>query len=310
VFAVALGAWGCGGVQPSKETLSLRAARERLFEENLAGYQRQDPDETAALVQLAHYHDAQETFDLAALTELLGPEFELRYYTTDDRLQIQDRSTFLDKRRGWTRHAERPQRLVISAKASYKQASGGRVALTALTTYKSKYFNPRFLEVFVFGKHRGSWLLERIFMYPMLPPRPELYEPLVFQAEYLTSKRSLIGLDSAMVVEGPDRVLDRMARLSVAPKRSERGRQGPLVIFFKEPPPDGTAINVVETQLQGFGRTPRGNWSPYTSSVTVQRNGNPYYFLLGAGWFGFNYDVSVEVTVSGVRVAETYLNIQ
>src|SRR5262249_16432983 len=101
VFAVVLGTWGCGGVQQSKEALNLRAGRERLFEENLAGYQRQDPDEAAALAQLARYHDAQETFDLATLGELLAPEFELRYYTTDEKLQIQDRTTFLGKRRGW-----------------------------------------------------------------------------------------------------------------------------------------------------------------------------------------------------------------
>ena len=302
---------GCASVQVSPEIREAKKAREQLFEENLPSYKSRTVEEAELVKKIVeNYKHGYETFDLALISKILSPDFELRYYFQEDQVQIQSHGEYLDKRKVWKPRADPHRKLLVSIKASHYDEKKNRHTITMLTTYRSKYFNPRFLEVLVFEK-KGGWVLRRVLMYPMHPPRPELYEVRIFFGEYLTGKRSIRGVDveDGMVTEGPDVPFERYVRLSKVGPRSEAGGQGPLVIIFSEPPPDGAEIQTSEQQLEGFGGVPR-TFTPYTGFVRVSRGGNPYYYLVGSGWWGYSYSVNVQVRLNGVKISDEILRIQ
>jgi hypothetical protein len=105
---------------------------------------------------------------------------------------------------------------------------------------------------------------------------------------------------------GPDAALDKHARLSTIVGGNDRGNQGPLVILFREPPAPGTRIEVTEEQVESFG----GRRPSYTNYVVVEPGGNPYFFLLGSGWWGYRYRVGVRVSVNGVPIADGMIAVQ
>jgi hypothetical protein len=308
-FVAAVTISGCARVRVSPDILEARAVRERLFQENLAAYAPRTPGEAEILKKIVDgYKRPYEAFDLDRLAQTLSPDFELRYYVREDEVQVQTRDDFLNARRGWKPRSGSHRKLLVSVQAIHHDERKNRYAVTALTTYQSKYFRPRFLEVMVFER-KDDWRLRRVLMYPMSPPRPEIYEVKIFFGQYLTERRTLRGLENEITAEGPDAVFDKYLRLSEIAPASERGMQGPLVIIFPEPPPEGAELNVSEQQLEGFGGIPR-TFSPYESFVRVTRGGNPYFYLVGSGWWGYTYSVNVRVTMNGVTIADEILRIQ
>jgi hypothetical protein len=176
-----------------------------------------------------------------------------------------------------------------------------------MTTYKSKYFNPRFLEVFLFGKTEQGWMLRRIMVYPSLPPRPEMYEVEVFLGQYVTDRQPLRNfeqlrdLEKEMIAEGPDTIEKYISLRKTVPGSFRE--HYPSVILFREPPPEGALIEISEQQRE-FQRDSHG------SVVRVAQGGNPYFLLAGSGWYGSNYTVWVQVTMDGVKITDDVLRLQ
>lgn len=307
VFLIVLN--GCASVEVTPNIQEAKKAHEQMSQENIASYEPKTLDEGEILKKIAeNYKGAYETFDLELMKKILSPDFQLRYYFESDKVQIQDRDEFIHKRNRWRVKSDPDRKLLISIKSSHYDEKRNRYAFTALTTYQSKYFKPRFLEVLVFEK-REEWKLKRILMYPMYPPRPELYEVKIFLGKYMTQRRTLGGLEKEIDADGPDVPFNKYAELLKIAPASKKGAQGPLIIIFSEPPPEGATIEVSEQQLEGFGG--RGGPSePYRSVVRVRRNGNPYFYMVGYGWWGYTYSVKVQMKMNGVKVAEKILRIK
>jgi hypothetical protein len=301
---------GCATVNLRPEILEAKKVRDQFFQENIDSYKPKTPDEGELLKKIVeNYKRAYETFDLELTKKILSPDFQLRYYFVNDKVQIQDREEFIQKKSKWSVKSDPDRKLLISIKASHYDEKRKRYAFTALTTYQSRYFKPRFLEVLIFEK-KEEWRLQRILMYPICPPSPELYEVKIFLGRYLTQKKTVRGLENEIAAEGPDVPFDKYLGLSKIAPASERGTQGPLVIIFSEPPPEGAKIEVYEQQREGFGYQMLPYTLPtYQSSVVVQRNGNPYFYILGFGWWGYSYSINIQVKMNGVKVAEEILRV-
>ena len=179
--------------------------------------------------------------------------------------------------------------------------------MTALTTHRSKHFAPRFLETFVFGREGGEWKLRRIMTYPLRPPAPELYEVRVAFAEMAGPRqpaREPIARD--MLAEGPDSVLDKHYRLGSTLRTGVRdpGSAGPFVVIFREPPPEGARIEILE---QAYGPVSERAQGTIVAGAQV----SPFFYVVSTSrWWGFGYTLAVRVLLDGVPIAEETLTLQ
>ncbi len=308
VLAVAAIAAGCAtSPAVSPRVAQARAAREALFQDNLATYQPRSPDEAAALDALRRYKRAHESFDARGLEALLAPSFEARHYPSKDSAEVQTRAAYLEQRRDWRARPAPARHLDLAVQASHLSQKSGQLAVTALTTHRSKHFAPRFLETFVFERHGAEWKLRRIMTYPLRPPSPELYEVRVAFTEMpglQQPAREAIARD--MLAEGPDSVFDKHYRLGGTTRSGVRslGAAGPFVVIFKEPPPDGSRIEILEQAYGPVTESGRG-------TIVARTPVSPFFYVVSNDrWWGFGYTVAVQVLLDGVAIAEETLTLQ
>jgi len=307
-LAVAVIAAGCATSQTlSPRVAQARAAREALFQDNLATYQPRSPEEVAALDALRRYKRAHESFDARGIEALLAPSFEARHYPSKDSAEAQTRAAYLEQRRDWRARPAPARHLDIAVQASHLSQKSGQLAVTALITHRSKHFAPRFLETFVFGREGGEWKLRRIMTYPLRPPAPELYEVRVAFAEMGGPRqpaREAIARD--MLAEGPDSALDKHYRLGSTTRSHVRSLDsaGPFVVIFREPPPEGARIEILE---QAYGPVSERAQGTIVAATPV----SPFFYIVSSSkWWGFGYTVAVRVLLDGVPVAEETLTLQ
>ena len=197
--------------------------------------------------------------------------------------------------------------LDIAVQASHLSQKTGLLAVTALTTHRSKHFAPRFLETFVFGQEAGEWKLRRIMTYPLRPPAPELYEVRVAFAEMAGLRppaREVIARD--MLAEGPDSALDKHYRLGSTTRSHVRSLDsaGPFVVIFREPPPEGARIEILE---QAYGPVSQSAQGTIVAGAPV----SPFFYIVSSStWWGSGYTVVVRVLLNGVPIAEETLTLQ
>ena len=308
VLAVALIAAGCATSQTlSPRAAQARAAREALFQDNLATYQPRRPDEAAALDALRRYKHAHESFDARGLEALLAPSFEARHYPSKDSAEVQTRAAYLEQRRDWRARPAPARHLDIAIQASHLSRTSGQLAVTALTTHRSKHFAPRFLETFVFGREGGEWKLRRIMTYPLRPPAPELYEVRVAFTEMAGLQQpapEAIARD--MLAEGPDSVFEKHYRLGSTVRSGVRSlvSAGPFVVIFREPPPEGARIEILEQAYGPVSERAQG-------TIVAGAAASPFFYVVSQSkWFGFRFTVDVRVLLDGVPVAEETLTLQ
>jgi len=308
-LAVAVAAMaGCAAMKPADPRLAqARAAREALFQDNLATYRTTGPEEAAALDLLRRFKRAHDTFDARALEALLALSFEARHYPARDSAEVQTRDAYVEARRRWTARPGPGRDLVIAIQGSHLSPNTGQLALTALTTHRSKHFAPRYLESFVFGREGGEWKLRRIMTYPMRPPSPTLYEARVLFTEMQgLSQPTPEAIVRTMRAEGPDSVFDRHYPLGSTARSGVRsvGSAGPFVVIFREPPPEGARI---EIQEQAYGPVSERAGG----TVVVRAPVSPFFYIVSTDkWWGFGYTVVVRVLLDGVSIAEETLTLQ
>jgi hypothetical protein len=303
--AVAAGCAAAPSVSPQAQ--QARASREAFFQDNLATWAARSPEEAAALDVLRRFKRAHDHFDARALEPLLAPGFEARYYPSRDRAEVQSRAAYLEQRRQWTSRPAPARTLVIAVQASHLSRKTGQLAVTALTTHRSKHFAPRFLETFVLERLAGEWRLHRLMTYPMRPPGPAFHDVAVVFTDMATPETPASdAIARDMLAEGPDSVFDKHYRLGSTRRSNVRalGAAGPFVVIFREPPPDGARIEIVE---QAYG--------PVTESargvVVAGAPPSPFFYVVSTNrWWGSGYRVEVRVLLDGVQVAEETLTLQ
>lgn len=285
------------------------SAREELFVENLRDFQPADLAAARAVKTLRDYRDAYERFSLTDIEEIFTENFELQYAFTDSTgestILTQSREEYFNKRRGWraTDTSRRELRMAVVKLKHWPKERLTSIAVT--TTRKSRYFSPRFLEVFLFEDHDGQSKLARIFMTPIFPATPDQHEVSILFADLKPLYWYLGDTDirKDMIAMGPDAAFEKYIRkLSTrAPDRAKDGDHIPVLIIFREPPPDGSEIEIIETQV-GRGRK-------FKSFQRVAQMGDPYFFLTGIGWYGSRYHVEVKVIMNGVVIGEKTLSL-
>ena len=282
----------CETVPP--EVAKAQSAREQAFRETLVSYKPMSSDESAVIALLKTYRDAYNASDLSRIERLLTSDFDLRYYKprSEDQytVMVQSRSRYLEKRTAWSPKHPRQEKLIVNVRSVLLHPEGKGAVVVAATTYKSKFFHPRYIETYGFKRTSAGWSLRRILVLQATPKPEELNVSVSFadvDYGYLRDPKFVAAY-------GPDALFAKYIQPSCC-LSTERQK---LLVVFAEPPAPGAGILVRETQI-GRGRT----FESYTISSPHSR----YYFLIGVGWEGSGYNVLVEVEVDGVLVARKTL---
>lgn len=299
---------GSGVSAANRTDAGMGDLRDSFFTENLAEYRPKDEGKEQAVRALNVFRDASERFDISDIEQLLTDDFELHYnysYEGDKELLTlkQSRSDFLHKRREWRPRTDGALDIVMSVKAISYSEDKKLIFVWSTSTHKSKYFNPKFVEFYVFENINNQQLIKLIVMTPVYPETTEHYDVDVYFAElndpyydlaYTDIRRHLIAL-------GPDAAFEKYVKRFTkrAPTKALQEKI-PIVIIFREPPPEGSAIDIVETQIGSVG-------NEFRSFQRVSRYGDPYYFLANGGWRGRGYSVVVKVLVDDVLIARETL---
>ncbi len=159
-----------------RESAEAQVARGQVFRETLDTYKPASSDESAVITLLKEYRDAYNASDLSRIEGLLTSNFELRYYKPQSEKQyvvmLQDRSMYLKKRSAWSSNRPWQEKLIVNVLSILLHPEGKGAAVVAATTYKSKYFHPRYIETFGLKRTRDGWLLRRVLVIPARP-KPE-----------------------------------------------------------------------------------------------------------------------------------------
>lgn len=284
-----------------REVAKAQIARAQAFRETLDTYKPISSDENAVIALLKTYRDAYNASDLSRIDGLLASNFELRYYRPRSKqiydIMIQNRAKYLEKRSSWSPKEPRGEKLIVRVLNVLRHPEGKGAVVVAATTYKSKYFHPRYIETYGFKRTSNGWLLRRLLVVPAQPKPGEVKVSLISLADisnYIELSNNLDSYRSFVDANGPDALFEKHIKLSCCIE----DKQQPLVVVFPEPPADGSTITVVESAI-GYSNT-------YTTTTTFHRN-SQYTIFTGWGWYGSHLTVVIEVYVDGVLAGEGIL---
>lgn len=312
---------GEGGDKVQTRDVSITGSADQTtadtFIENLDTLHPDDVTLERAVDALRLFRDSYERHDLPTVVSLLAQDFELVYLVGslvyvvggDGRKLgafIQSREDFIDKRRGWQNSSKPLIELRMAVKTVQYWPDLGITSIAVATTYYSRHFNPRFLEVYIFEDRSGTAKLARLSMTPLHPASADDYEVGIYfvrpEPPIIDLRWSNIRED--MIAMGPDAAFDKYVKMmSTISPRVPRDRLIKVLIIFREPPPGGAKVVVRQKSY-------RGDDTNVYDVITVSRNGDPYFFITGRKWWGHNVGVNVEVTVDGVLVGEELLRIR
>lgn len=265
-----------------------REGRGDYFSSNLHVYRFAEETVAEAIDVLKEFNQAVQHQQISALEENLSEDFVLRYgYVRDGDVvyEIQDRVSFLARRSRWVEKAEPVQTIQISLK-DLQRPDSDTLEILAAVTFKSAHFAPRFIGRYRFDRSNDKWRISELVLVQSLPPYPALYDLEIGFAEFREGYFYYpANLGEKIIAEGPEYPFDVVFDIKRSVK--SRSEHAPLVIVFREPPPEGAILWIVEEQI--------GRNNVLKTRVEVQHDGMPYYWLTGVGWEGGPYDVRVRV---------------
>lgn len=285
---------GCASMALAPELLQAKQAREAAFAENLDRYPARTGEEREILRLLKdNYKKGVETFDLSLLRTILAPDFEARHYWSKDRVVVQTLDAFLAERASWAPRHDPDRRLLISVQEVKSDEARARYAVATLTTHKSKYFAPRFAEMFVFEKIADKWLLRRQFVFPAYPPHPKLNEVRIFVGDW--KKQYTSDTVREMIARGPDVVIDDYL-LEFGGWRTD-GVRRPAIVVFRESVLPGSRVIIRD--------------GPYESRIAALPGVAYFYAVMDGWWFrGGGQCVPFTIEVDGAVVHEQLICTQ
>jgi hypothetical protein len=249
-----------------------------------------DQDEKAVLDLLKSFQRANERHDVGAVEGILSGDFEFHYFGGIDCIRIQDRFTFLSDRRGWQPRQTPSHRFMVSVKNVAKSGDGKEITVSSLTTRASRYFSPRFDEIYIFRRGNEGWKLRMWLVVPMYIASPELIQVQIVLAQYRSTKRfSDEEVGKRIIEEGPDIIVDEYLGEKADAYPTQHGFR-PILYIFREPPPSGATVRIEERH--------HGMWGDYKTSkdYAVEEN-TPYFFILGHSFGNFRMGDAVDCQV-------------
>lgn len=266
----------------------LRQDRDDFYQSNLDDYRVEDEAIAGAIDVLVRFNETMQYQRVSELEEHISTDFVLRYgYIRDDEIvyEIQERDSFIARRSGWVEKSE-PAQVVQTSIKDVRRGDPDTLEILAALTLRSTHFAPRFSARYQFEKTGGKWRISELVLVQSLPGYPALYEIDIGFAAFREDHSYYPGnLAEIILAEGPEYPFEEVFDL----KKSVRSRSehAPLVIVFREPPPEGAILWIVEDQI--------GRNNVIRTRVEVDRDGTPYYWLTGIGWEGGPYKVRVSV---------------
>lgn len=227
-------------VAQSDLTSSVKSEKTDLFRDNTATFA---PDD-ASKVKITNLISSKlqkgyETFNLPLIESILTSDFERRYLINSENLAVEDRQSYHAARRRWKTTQTEHRRLDYAIQRINIGEANRSAIVTALSTYKTKYFNPRYLETLLFEKADERWFLKRQLLVPLHPKRPELYDVQIFVSDSDWAEKRRFR--RRMRRKGPDWFIDRFRKDSVDSISSDESWHT-ILFVFREPPPPGSKI--------------------------------------------------------------------
>lgn len=241
-----------------------------------------------------------EKFDISLIESILAPDFERRFLVNSTGLRVENRDTFLKERKGWTKLNKSTREIYYSIQEIEIGVEKNTAFVTALTTYKSKFFNPRFIEILIFQKKGPNWLLKRQFLSLLHPKDARQFGVQIFIVDEYLGRDFSERFQKTVNQKGADAFIDQSVKNGYS--FHPRDKDLTYLVVFREPPSIGTKIRV-DTNYY---------YSGYEDlfDLTYEMNKEiPYLILSPGGHIDLNGTFRIKVSVDGVLVTERSFSI-
>lgn len=275
--------------EPSTERQGIRSSpfgtSEKLSEEDLESLFRDntsDPIFTGTIeselvsVINKYLKPSFAKHDISLLEPALSTNFERTYLLSSGEVSIESKAEFLKKRKSWQRLQPDHRRLSYHIRGITIADPESQAIVTALATYRTKYFVSRFLEVLTLDQE-PEWKIRSQNLFPLRIKNWDDHEVAIIVTPIHAALSSWLSTPSerleAIQARGPDNVIEQIRKADV---QSIPGNEKlfSVLYVFRESPAVGTKIR---TEHQ-FWRPWAKRLSPYKFNYDVQSS-EPFFVI-------------------------------
>ncbi len=204
-----------------------------LFDKIVAGYNAGDGPKLASALSA----DFQQRLMLRSRPCSRKPQ----YCVKDFNMGLYDRTSVIAEAAKNTHSTVRLTYVIQSVKLAEDRNSA---SVIVLASYKSKYFEPKYIETLIFVKTGGAWQMVQQSMFNLHPTVPELYKAKVLVSEKFwpdEEGKTFSAVFAKMSQEiGPDAAIDYF-RNNAKPRSGEALH---VIAVFSEPPNVGSKVTL------------------------------------------------------------------
>ena len=273
-----------------------RKQADTVFSDSGAAFKPADGDQAAVLALIKNNMETGfERRDLSLIEAVLAQDFEFRFMNKKDAVLVDQRAGYLQAREKWEKSETPVRDLIFVVHGITATKPGSELTVTGLSTYRSKYYSPRFIETLVFGKQDSKWLLKRQVLIPVHPNKPELQEAAIFVTKkFSPSKKFMPAYQEAMRRLGPSGAIESL----LADAKWDINEEQSVIVVFREPPRIGSRVTVEMIFGGDVG------WFEFPIEYDVEAV-NPYFVVES---FAHDEDrqneIEVKVSVDGAVIAK------
>lgn len=242
-----------------------------------------------------------EAFDRSRIENILSDNFEFWYLVDDDLVFKQTRDDYLQKRSGWTKDTHVAKREMLFSRPEFLQGAPhvpeNTISVAAVITYRSQYFNPRFLCVYSFEQRDSAWLLVKEVAVALHPSRPEDHEVQILVGEPRPDRPEHLDVHEIMNSFGHDQVVTSYLSDIYEDGFKADGRRKRVLMLFREPPKNGAEITVESIYRWANKRR-------YFKFKTVATGGDPWFYIVRSSRCNSPCRVTYKVYVEDTLVHE------
>ena len=276
--------------------------------DNTTTFQAKDDIDVAVMSALADFKRSVETFDFARLQARLGDDFEFRMATNREEAVVISRADFLRARETWQKIDKPTLELRYHVTGIIRGDDARHASVIALSSYRSKYFDPIFVEKLVLQKVAEGWRVTRQQLVPLSPAQfdesniqfyiaaPPAFGPL---SDYGSLARAFEVETSA---GRPDRAIERHQQNAV--RSFPIKKLASYVYVFRQPPPVGATITIDRLYTRGSFR------DAHRSTFVVSRVTGFYAIQLENHWTGGSGHFLTTVYVDDKQALKKQLRIE
>lgn len=278
--------------------VAAQATENTAFPDNTATFETTDDEVRAVKVLLINQlQTGLRAFDLSLIEAILAPDFQRRTIVSQEAILIETREAYLEAIREWDKHSAGSREVLYAIQSASVDETRTRVNILLVATYRSKYFNPRFLETFLFEKTNGRWMLKRQAVLPLNPRKPELYDVQIF----VSARRYHQSYIQREFARGPDSFVELFRKGSLQKGVPTDNIRRTVLFVFREPPPVGAEITVTHD----WWSPDVGHPTPSRFKYTVEKS-DPFFVIANETWVGGGSggEITYEVFLDGQKIGK------